>query len=132
MRLMKSMAYRTDTLLGNDQIKCRMYTGYREAVYGFSKNVVAYFGGSYLFTFGFLLVTSLGWLPFLLNSEFILLYLYFSILIGTRVFVSLASRQSVITNIIYIPIQQLSFLLFVLQSVKNKLTQTYTWKERTI
>lgn len=131
-RLMKSKAYRIDTLLGDNQIMCRMYGNFREAVYGFSKNVTEYFGGNVAVTILFALITSLGWISFLYAKLFELLIFYSATLILTRIFVSLSSRQNPMLNIIYMPLQQLSFIFIVLQSVKNKIAQKYTWKGRTI
>jgi glycosyltransferase involved in cell wall biosynthesis len=132
MRLMKSMEYRVDTLPGNDQIHCRMYNGFREAVYGFSKNVTAYFGGSYLITCMFVLLTALGWLPVLLAGPFGLFPAYLMIVILTRLVVSLISRQSPIKNILLIPLQELSLVMIVVQAVINKLKSNYVWKGRHI
>lgn len=131
-RLMKSKAYRVDTLLGDNQIKCRMYNNFHEAVYGFSKNVTEYFGGNVAVTILFGLITSFGWTTFLYAKRFELLIFYLATLVLTRIFISIASRQNPMLNIIYMPLQQLSFILIVLQSVKNKLSQKYTWKGRTI
>jgi len=132
MQFMKSKRYRVHTLLGNKQISCRMYNTFKESVYGFSKNVVAYFGGSYFMTLGFMLITTFGWLPFVLNGHIELLIVYLSILILTRIFVSAASKQNPLFNVLLMPLQQLSFILFVVQSIKNKLTGQYTWKNRPI
>ncbi len=132
MQLMKKKRYRVHTLLGNKQISCRMYNTYKESVYGFSKNVVAYFGGSYIVTLGFVLITTFGWLPLVLSGQIELFIMYLSILILTRIFVSAASKQNPLLNVLLMPLQQLSFVLFVMQSIKNKLSGQYTWKNRPI
>jgi glycosyltransferase involved in cell wall biosynthesis len=129
-RKMKSMGLKVHTLLANQQVSCRMYDGFRSSIYGFSKNVVNYFGNSYLATIVFGLVTTFGWLVFLVNGRIDLLLIYLAIIVLTRLFVSLASRQNPFSNILFLPLQQLSFDLMVIQSLKNKLTGKYQWKGR--
>jgi chlorobactene glucosyltransferase len=131
-RLMKSKGYRVHTLLANDQISCRMYSGYREAIQGFSKNVVNYFGGSYTMASAFALITTFGWIAFLLAGRPDLLLYYLLTLMLTRLLVSICSRQNSFLNILFLPFQQLSFVSMVILSITNKLTGRFTWKGRHI
>jgi glycosyltransferase involved in cell wall biosynthesis len=132
MRLMKSKRLRVATLPGNHQLKCRMYGGFREAVHGFSKNVVAFFGKSYFMTVLFVLLTSLGWLPFVMASRFDLLVVYFAAVILMRLLVSIISRQNVVNNMLLIPLQELSLVFIVIQAFINKIKNRYVWKGRII
>lgn len=131
-RYMKSKGYRVNTLLGNSEVKCRMYSGFAEAIYGFSKNVIAYFGDNYLLAIFFMLITGLGWLSFIFASLTVYLGLYLIVLVLTRVFVSAASKQNILRNIITMPVQQISFTMMVIQSIQNRIKMNYKWKERNI
>ena len=132
MRRMKSKGWRVDTLPGNNQVKCRMYGDFHEAVYGFSKNVTAFFGNSIALTYGFVLLTVLGWIPFVLERRYDLLAAYVLIILTTRGIVAFISRQNAVKNMMLMPIQELSLILIVIQSTMNKLKTNYIWKGRHI
>ncbi len=132
MRIMKSKGLKVDTLPGNQQVKCHMYGGFREAAYGFSKNVTAFFGKNYFMTALFVFITSLGWLPFVIMGRFRLLAIYLAIVVLTRVLVSIISRQNPLKNILLIPLQELSLIGIVIQAFVNKLNNRYVWKGRII
>ncbi len=67
-RYLKENDNKIACLVGDDNINCRMYTGYLDALEGFSKNVIAFFGNSFLLALLFWLVTSFGFLPVLFSS----------------------------------------------------------------
>ena len=78
-RLYKKNHIPVACLVGDDTIQCRMYEGYQAAVHGFSKNVTAFFGNSFLLAILFWLITTAGlsfiaiWLPL----PILILYLAF-------------------------------------------------------
>lgn len=117
-------------LLGNYTIECRMYNCFNEAVNGFSKNVVIFFGNSFSVALIFWLITCLGFLVFLYDLK--ILILYFSIVLITRTLVSIASKQNVLANLILIIPQQLSLGLFIYKAFTNKLKNQHQWKGRNI
>ncbi len=132
MKAIKSKGLRGQTLLGDDSVRCRMYSGYNEAISGFSKNVNAYFGNNYLLTSVFLLLTTLGFVPFLVAAEYKLLSIYLLTVALIRVFTSLASRQNVVINLLLAPLQQISFAGMVFSSVTKTLKKSHTWKGRKV
>ncbi|HKK09727.1 MAG TPA: glycosyltransferase [Bacteroidales bacterium] len=132
MKAIKSKGFLGQTILGDQSIRCRMYSGYREAIDGFSKNVNAYFGNNYLFTTVFLLLTTFGFVPFLISAEYKLLGLYLAAAILIRVFTSLSGKQSVIRNVWMAPLQQLSFAGMVVASITKTLKKSHTWKGRKV
>jgi glycosyltransferase involved in cell wall biosynthesis len=132
MKAIKSKGFRGLTLLGDESVRCRMYSGYSEAISGFSKNVNAYFGNNYLLTTVFLFITTLGFLPFLIAAEYKLLSIYLVIVILIRAFTSLASRQNMVMNVLLAPLQQISFSGMVISSVTKTLKRTHTWKGRKV
>lgn len=131
-RFFKKNKLKVACITGTDEITCRMYTGYRNALNGFSKNVIMFFGNSFLLAFLFWIVTTFGFLPVLLYLSSYMFILYLIMYIMIRVVISAASRQSWIKNILLIIPQQLSLGLILLKAVHNRLTKNYKWKERII
>ena len=132
IRMMKEHNYNVCTLLGNHDISCRMYTSYKEGLNGFAKNVVEFFGGSSVMTvlFGFIVVSGVFIIPFYLEWIVFISYL---IMIGlTRIFVSVASKQSVAKNLFFHIPQIATFVVMVFKGVKVRLTGSYSWKGRKI
>lgn len=132
MRKVKQMGYRAQTLLSRGEISCRMYDSYRNGIFGFTRSVFAFFGGSgpvlilYTFfsTFGLFLV----WLG--LSPGWALIYLLASVLL--RVIISILSRQAVISLLFLSPLIQLSFVWIVIKSFILRYKGINTWKGRTI
>jgi hypothetical protein len=115
-----------------DAITCRMYQNYGEAVNGFSKNFITFFGGSFVIAILFWLIATLG-IFFLLNIfsiELIILYLFVVIL--TRVFVSIVSQQSIVKNLLYSIPQLLTMGVIIYRSLINRFKNSYTWKGRLV
>ncbi|MDT8400531.1 MAG: glycosyltransferase family 2 protein [Bacteroidales bacterium] len=123
--------YKTAVLTGDDRISCRMYKNFDEAVHGFSKNVLHFFGNSLVWTFIFLFLTG----PVIIIIPFYslpctLIYLMAGILI--RVLISMTSKQNVPCNLMLAPLQQLSLYYIVYKAVKIKFAGSYTWKGRQV
>jgi len=131
-REFKRKCIRIACLLGDVNISCRMYTGFSDAVSGFSKNVIDFFGGSFLTAFLFWLITSFGFLAVLFFLPPLFLCFYLASYILTRVFVSAASCQSIFYNIVFILPLQLSMGIFIYKAFINKKFRKFKWKGRNI
>ena len=156
-RMMKQQGERVACLLGDERITCRMYYGFREAVNGFSRSVTAFFGNSFLLALLFWLLTTLGFVPLVLtplltpllhpalepaalfpflplpsNPGVSLLMLWLAFTLGTRIFVSLASRQPLFLNLGLLSIHQISLGLFIFKALRNKWKQGFEWKGRLV
>ncbi|HPE75271.1 MAG TPA: glycosyltransferase family 2 protein [Draconibacterium sp.] len=131
-RYLKKNKIKVACLTGNSSITCHMYNGFSEAIYGFSKNVAQFFGGSFILAILFWLVTSLGFIAVLFSFSISLFLLYLSAVILTRVFISVTSNQSVFRNLLLAVPQQITMGIFILQSIINTFKRQYTWKERNI
>lgn len=129
IRLFKTLGQRTAVLLGGKEISCRMYTGFRQAMAGFSKNVFRFFGGSRTLAFLFAATTTAT--P---------IYLFFMEMRGAawtsvaailllRISVSLASGQSAVCNLLLAPLQQAVFWMLLFRALCRK---RLTWKGRSI
>lgn len=123
--------YRTAVLTGDRRIECKMYDSFSDAIHGFSKNVLHYFGNSLIWTLLFIFLTGPVIIFTLIYSlKLTLVYLITGILV--RIFISLCSKQNLVYNILFAPLQQLSFYLMVYTAVRIKFAGSYIWKGRRI
>jgi glycosyltransferase involved in cell wall biosynthesis len=98
-RLMKCSKQKIAVLLGGNLIQCRMYTSYRQAVNGFSRNIHQYFGGSRLWLLFFVAMVWLR-LPILLAAQqFLLAGVSVLLFLFMKIIVSLLSRQDIMENL---------------------------------
>lgn len=132
MKEAKRLNYRCEALLANGYISCRMYSGFREAVDGFSKNLLAGFNMNIAALVCYLLLVMLGpvFIAVYLNAGLLLFAV--TLIILSRLMISLLSGQNVLLNILLHPLQMLSLLLVAILSVKKHLTKTIVWKGRKI
>jgi chlorobactene glucosyltransferase len=119
-------------LLGDQRIKCRMYSGFSDSVNGFSKNVIAFFGNSFILASLFWFTTTLGFLAVMSSMSVTVILSYFVAYLMTRVLVSKASRQNVLKNLLYILPLQLSMGLFIRKAFINKYFGKFEWKGRSL
>lgn len=131
-RFYKRNKIKVACLTGNSSITCRMYSGFSEAVYGFSKNVIQFFGGSFFIAILFWLVTSLGFIAVLFSFSKLVFLLYLLVLVLTRIFISIVSKQSVLRNLKFIVPQQITMGIFIFQAIINTRKKQYLWKDRNI
>jgi hypothetical protein len=131
-RYFKQKGINIACITGKKSVSCRMYSGFTEAVHGFSKNVTQFFGNSFIVAILFWLITTLGFVTVfsrLSEMEFIL---YLIIFLFTRVAVSISARQSVFMNLIFLIPQQLALGFFILKAGINRYRNQYEWKGRKI
>nr|WP_320021384.1 glycosyltransferase family 2 protein [uncultured Draconibacterium sp.] len=128
----KKNGIRIACLSGNASISCRMYSSFNDALNGFSKNVIMFFGNSGLLAVLFWLITTLGFIPVLitLSSKFVFAYLI--MLVAIRLFTSLVSHQNPIKNLALAIPQQIVLGVFIIKAFLNKSKKAYQWKGRTI
>jgi len=117
---------------GDERISCRMYTGFSEAVDGFSKNVVSFFGNSFVLAFLFWLMTSLGFIVVYLGTGTTVFIVYLILLVVFRIIISIISRQNVFINLLLFIPQQLTLGFILLKAVSCNLKNEYLWKGRNI
>lgn len=132
MKRLKANQGRGEALLANGLIQCRMYTGFAEAISGFSKNFLAGFGYSILGLFLYLFLVVIGPVAMLWHLGFNLTLLAFTLILLSRVMIALLSGQSVFWNVILHPFQMLVLVLVAVLSMQKYLTKTVSWKGRNI
>ncbi len=131
-REMKRKGLRVQTLLGNQWVRCRMYSGFSDALQGFSKNVFAFFGGRMAVAMGFATLTTLGFLPVLLAWGTAAAASFLAATLLLRVLVAVMSRQPLWPVLLLGPIQQFCFILVIFVATRKKIRKTNTWKGRRI
>jgi len=131
-RYFKTKNIKVACLAGDNNLCCRMYKGFKEAVNGFSKNVIMFFGNSFVLATIFWLVTTFGFVLVWFTLPIRLFGFYLALLVLTRVFISIVSRQNIILNLLLSLPQQLTMGLFILKAAINKQKKTFQWKGRTI
>ena len=132
MKLVKAYQLNAEALLANGYIACRMYKGFSEAVAGFSKNLLAGFNCNIPGLVCYLLLIILGPIFIALYLNYSLLLFAITLIILTRIMISLLSGQNVILNVILHPLQMLALVLISIISIKKHLTKTTFWKGRII
>ena len=131
-RFLKQQKMKIACLTGNDDISCRMYERYEDAMEGFSKNVAAFFGNSYLLAlfFWFVTLSGISWTIIFLPWFYTPIYLL--MIAGTRIFTSITSKQNITDNILLHYIQLYNLGLLIKKSIQHKKNKTYQWKGRNI
>src|SRR5665647_885362 len=119
-------------LTGNKSIRCRMYNSFGDAVRGFSKNIISFFGNSFLLAVIFWFITTLGFIPVLISFSVNFLVVYIVMLLLIRLFVALTSHQRILDSFLYFIPQQLVMGVVMFRSFMNKYFFHYQWKGRNI
>ncbi|WP_207424667.1 glycosyltransferase [Desertivirga brevis] len=132
IKLVKAYQYNTESLLGNGYIYCRMYKSYGEAIQGFSKNLLAGFNNNIAGLICYLLLVIIGPIFIALYLDVQLLFFAITLIILSRIMISLASGQNAFLNIILHPLQMISFVIIAILSIKKNLSSEISWKGRII
>jgi hypothetical protein len=131
-RFFKEQKVKIACLVGDDTIQCRMYQGFNDAVDGFSKNVTAFFGNSFIVALLFWFTTTFGFIFVLLAFPWPFFISYIIVYFATRIFTSMVSKQNVFDNLLYLIPQQISCGVFIYKAFINKFIKDYQWKGRSI
>ena len=131
-RYFKKEGLKIACLTGDKNISCRMYTGFKDAVKGFSKNVIAFFGNSFIIAVMFWLITTIGFIPvlFFLPAGWFAAYITAYLLI--RIMISASSHQNILYNLIFIIPLQISLGIFIYRAFINRFFKSFEWKGRSI
>lgn len=132
MRAVKSAGCNGEALLANGMISCRMYKNYSEAVNGFSKNFLAAFNYSIITLLIYLVIIISGPMIVITTLNLQLILFMASLIILTRVMISLPARQNAVLNILLHPLQMINLTLIAFLAIQKYLTKTNVWKGRQI
>lgn len=131
-QLFKKQHLKVACVSNSNDVSCRMYPNYKASIEGFSKNIVMFFGNSYLLAFAFWLVTTFGFIVVLAALPLKFFILLNVIAIVTRIFVSIASNQNSMQNLLFLIPQQLNIGIILFKSIINKKNKAYQWKGRVV
>lgn len=132
VRYYKKLKLPAACLTGSNEISCRMYNNYAESINGFSKNLVMFFGNSYFAAIFFWLITTFGFLVVWFELPVIYFYLLNVMAVLIRIFVSMASNQKIVMNLIYLIPQQMNIGVIIVKSILSNTRGNYEWKGRKI
>lgn len=131
-RFFKKQKEKMACITGMDNVSCKMYNSLDEAMQGFSKNVVSFFGDSTIVAILFWLINLVAIIPVVLFGGWKLTFTYLIMMTLIKTFTSLTSRQNVFLNLKY-HFHQLFYLgKLIFLSEEYKRNKTYQWKGRNI
>ena len=132
MKAIKESGLKGKVLLSRGHISYRMYQSLEEGIKGFSKNLLAGFGNKPLGLTVFLLfeIGPLFLFPLFQPIEQILIW--FSVIVLTRICISLATQEPVLLNVFLHPIQMVVMGYIGIRSIVNYYTGKNEWKGRNI
>jgi len=131
-RFLKKKRFSIACLTGNDDLSCKMYDNYADAVNGFTKNVIAFFGNSYMAAILFWLISFGGIICVVSVLPFWWTLVYILMIITTRTLISSTSRQNIAENILLHFVQLYNLGLLIIHSINHKINKNYQWKGRII
>jgi hypothetical protein len=131
-RFLKGKKQRIACLTGDKSIRCRMYSGFKDAVNGFSKNISSFFANSIIIALLFWITTTFGFIPVYMTMTVNLFILYLVAYLMVRVLISVSSEQNVYFNLLYFIPQQLSCGIFIYKAFLNRYIKDYQWKGRNV
>lgn len=118
--------------VGDDTIRCRMYKGFGDAVHGFSKNIIAFFGNSFLLAFLFWFVTTAGIFFIVFTFPVNLTLIYLGLYLFIKIAVSIVSNQHILRNVACILPHQIVMGVILFRALIYKWLKPYTWKGRSV
>jgi glycosyltransferase involved in cell wall biosynthesis len=132
MKCVKQNQLKGEGLLANGLIRCRMYNNYAEAIFGFSKNFLAPFNYSVITFLFYLIFIICGPILVGLTLNLQLFLMMVSLILLTRVMISLESGQNPLYNVLLHPLQMFSLIIIAHFAIKKHLTKTVMWKGRKV
>jgi len=130
-RYFKKNKIRIACITGEKRVECRMYSSYRDALNGFSKNIMMFFGNNAVVAFVFWTVSALGFIPVTLSMpEYLTAYI--AGIVTVLLLYSVAGRQNPLRNLLLFPLQLVFMIQVMVRSlIVNKQKQS-SWKGRNI
>ncbi|MCC8089007.1 MAG: glycosyltransferase [Rikenellaceae bacterium] len=121
VELYRNCCYKTAVLLGSHDVYCRMYRGLRESVRGIARTVFDFFGRVEWLGYLFLIGTTLAPFIIFIYNGVVMGLIYLAMIVLIRVFVSLASHQSITRNILYIIPQQILLGVIMISATLSRI-----------
>ncbi len=132
-RICKSNKINLKTLLGGTLVFCRMYSNLNEALNGFSKNFFPGFKKNPIIFLTFISLIAFAFLlPIIIWQNALYSFSLIAFITLSRVFISVKSRQNVLTNFILHPFQMIILIVVGIISVYKTSFNRIEWKRRKI
>lgn len=131
-RMLKYGQEKIACLSSTNQVQCRMYNGYREAINGLSRSVIMFFGNSFVAALLFWLITTLGIASIILNMHAIGVVIYVCFLVSIRLMTSIVSKQNLLLNLLLGYPQKLVLGVIILKAIRAKIKKEFEWKGRKV
>lgn len=109
-----------------------MYHSYREAINGFSKNILAAFNYNVFSLLIFLIILLGGPLIVITTLNLNLIAMLCGLIALNRIMISLTAEQSPWKNVLLHPVQMLSLMVIAFLAIQRYLTRTTVWKGRKV
>ncbi len=132
MKLVKAKLYNGEALLANGMVNSRDYKNYREAINGFSKNLIVAFNYNVFTLLIYILVVIGGPMIILTTLNLNLIFFMTGLIVLTRVMISLSTGQQTGYNILLHPMQMINLVIMAFLSIQRYLTRSIIWKGRKI
>ena len=131
-RLVKKAGLRMAVEPGGELIACRMYTGYSQAIAGFSRNVHEYFGGNTWLAILFWLVAGLAPLALIIFQHIGLTLLLWTVIALNRIAVDLATQGRITGAVLRHPLHMLALGHMIYQRATSVAQKKTIWKDREV
>lgn len=131
-RYFKRNGERIACLAARSDIRCRMYNRFPEALEGFSKNALMFFGGSVSIALLYWFINTFGIFITLFSGSTTLLILHMCVLLMTSYFVSISSGQKPLNNLLLWLPQQFTLGIILLKAIRNHSKKQFIWKGRKV
>jgi chlorobactene glucosyltransferase len=132
IRMMKRERCRVHTMLSSGEVECRMYESFGEAVGGLTRSMFAFFGGSRIVLLLYTIFTTFGFIFVGLGISWLWSVAYLIITWIMRMLVTFVSRQSMFWNALLQPLQQITFVIIVIEAFRRRFRMKNIWKGRVI
>ncbi|MDD3430823.1 MAG: glycosyltransferase family 2 protein [Bacteroidales bacterium] len=130
-RLYKKRRLKIACLASVREISCRMYRDLDEAIQGFSKNVLAFFGNSFILACLFWFINSFGWVA-LLPLGFYWVLAWFLLQLFIQLLVALTSHQKLGSYFLFALHRQFMLIRIIIRAETNRIRKETIWKGRII
>ena len=129
MKMVKQQGEKGEGLLSGPLIHCRMYSGFSQAVAGFSKNFITPFNDSLFVFLTFLFLVIIGPIAVISTANVYLITMTGIMIVVTRYLTGAISGQSTWQVLLH-PIQMLCLVYIGITAVYCHLTRSAEWKGR--
>jgi glycosyltransferase involved in cell wall biosynthesis len=130
MREMKKHRYNVETLIGQNEISCRMYHSFYESFVGLARSAPAFFANHLGWTTFFLIAVLIGPIVSFYVIGFWYLIVFAAFVIILRLIVSIISKSSIFQMFIWHIPQMVVLPVIVINGFVMRYRKRYKWKNR--